>query len=301
MHAGLFFNFNGTAGVWRRRCIEDAGGWSDDTLTEDLDLSYRAQLRGWRFAYAEAVEAPGELPADFAALRSQQRRWTRGAIQTARKLLPGLWRSPLPPRVKLEALVHLTGNAVYPLLLGLGVLLLPVIASPPSLPRAAVWTLQSLVIALGVLPVCVFLAAGRAAAGGGALRIARDVMAALLLGIGLSLNNAGAALAGLGPRLGDWERTPKSGDVTGRPAPRPRRSPSRGVPGGGELALAAAFVGVGVLAWRAAHPAALAFIALLVAGLGGVGLGMVRERRAGGRAPARERLTGPPPGAPAAT
>ncbi|MGH7732025.1 MAG: glycosyltransferase, partial [Candidatus Eiseniibacteriota bacterium] len=182
MHAGLFFNFNGTAGIWRRACIEDAGGWSDDTVTEDLDLSYRAQLEGWRFEFDAAVEAPGELPGDVAALRSQQRRWTRGAIQTARKLLPRIWRAPLPRRVKWEAFVHLTGNIVYPLLLLLGLLLLPALLVPASLPPRVVWGIQAGVLALGVAPVCGFIAMGSWAAGGRTGRIAFDVVSALLLG-----------------------------------------------------------------------------------------------------------------------
>ena len=102
MRRGLFFNFNGTAGLWRRAAIEDAGGWSHDTLTEDLDLSYRAQLAGWRFVFEPAVVCPAELPADMQAFKSQQRRWAKGSIQTARKLLPVLWRSAAPARAKLE-------------------------------------------------------------------------------------------------------------------------------------------------------------------------------------------------------
>ena len=135
---GLFFNFNGTAGIWRRTCIEDAGGWSHATLTEDLDLSYRAQLAGWRFAYAPDVVVPAELPSDMAAFKSQQRRWARGSIQTARRVLPGLWRRDLPLAVKLEAFFHLTANAAYPLLLALGLLLLPVLLARPLLPPALV-------------------------------------------------------------------------------------------------------------------------------------------------------------------
>src|SRR6267142_5029075 len=105
--SGRFFNFNGTAGVWRRATIESAGGWQHDTLTEDLDLSYRAQLAGWRFVFDAEVIAPAELPADIEALKSQQRRWAKGSIQTARKLLPELLAAPLPLRVKLEGLLHL--------------------------------------------------------------------------------------------------------------------------------------------------------------------------------------------------
>ena len=277
MHAGLFFNFNGTAGIWRRSRIEDAGGWSDDTVTEDLDLSYRAQLEGWRFVFEDAVEAPGELPGDVAALRSQQRRWTRGAIQTARKLLPRIWRSRLPRRIKVEALIHLTGNLAYPLLLAVGLLLLPVLLGPASLPPAAVWTIQTGVLVLGVVPVCLFLGAGRRPTGGGPARIAGDVVGAVMLGIGLSVNNARAALEGLAVEAGDWERTPKTGDISGRPRPSGRYPSAHRLSGRTELLLAVWFAGVGVFAWNAGHAGAVPFAALLVAGLGSVGLGTFRS------------------------
>jgi cellulose synthase/poly-beta-1,6-N-acetylglucosamine synthase-like glycosyltransferase len=286
MHAGLFFNFNGTAGIWRRACIDDSGGWSHDTLTEDLDLSYRAQLRGWRFVFDSGVEAPAELPGDMEALKSQQRRWTKGSIQTARKLLPGVWRAPLPGRVKLEALFHLTSNVAYPLLLALGLLLLPVLLAPTSLPAVAVWAIQAGVVALGVVPVCVFLAVGRRVAGGSLSQVIRDVPSALVLGVGLSVNNALAVLEGLGPRVGDWERTPKTGDTAQRPAKDHRYPSARGLAGRSELALAAWFVGVSIFAWRAGHLGALPFTALLVVGFGSVGLGSLKaslvSRQAGG-------------------
>jgi cellulose synthase/poly-beta-1,6-N-acetylglucosamine synthase-like glycosyltransferase len=283
MNAGLFFNFNGTAGLWRRACIEGSGGWSHDTLTEDLDLSYRAQLAGWRFVFDDAVEAPAELPTDMEALKSQQRRWTRGAIQTARKLLPDVWRAPLPARVKVEAFVHLTSNVAYPLLLALGLLLLPVLLAPTSLPAAVVWAIQAGVVALGVVPVCVFLAVGRRAAGGGLGQVLRDVPSALVLGIGLSVNNARAVLQGMGARVGDWERTPKTGDTESRPAAGRRYRSSHGLAGRSELALAAWFVGVSAYAWRTGQLGALPFTALLVAGFGSVGVASLRASLASRR------------------
>lgn len=115
--AGCFINFNGTAGIWRRACIEDAGGWEHDTLTEDLDLSYRAQLRGWRLTYANDVEVPAELPPDMNALRSQQYRWAKGGIETALKLLGRLWGSDHPWRVVIEGTVHLTAHLAFPFIL----------------------------------------------------------------------------------------------------------------------------------------------------------------------------------------
>ena len=115
--AGCFVNFNGTAGVWRRECIVDAGGWQGDTLAEDLDLSYRAQLRGWRFLYIGDVEAPAELPRSLSGLRSQQFRWTKGGAEAAVKLLRPLWRSKYSTRTKIEGTLHLTGYLVYPALM----------------------------------------------------------------------------------------------------------------------------------------------------------------------------------------
>ncbi len=120
-----FFNFNGTAGVLRRRAIEDAGGWQHDTLTEDSDLSYRAQLKGWKFLYVPGIECPSELPVEMVAFQVQQARWAKGLIQVGKKILPRLLRAPLPWRIKTEAWFHLTANISYPLMLVLSVLLLP--------------------------------------------------------------------------------------------------------------------------------------------------------------------------------
>jgi cellulose synthase/poly-beta-1,6-N-acetylglucosamine synthase-like glycosyltransferase len=121
--SGRFFNFNGTAGVWRRSTIEDAGGWQHDTLTEDLDLSYRAQLKGWKFVYLPDVVSPAEVPVEMNAFKSQQHRWAKGSIQTARKLLPRILESDLPRHVKVEAFFHLTANFTYPLMILLTVLM----------------------------------------------------------------------------------------------------------------------------------------------------------------------------------
>lgn len=123
--SGVFFNFNGTAGVWRRAAIEQAGGWQHDTLTEDTDLSYRAQLKGWKFIYLQDVECPAELPVEMTAFKTQQARWAKGLIQTSKKILPRVLRSDQPLRVKLEAWYHLTANLSYPLMVVLSVLLLP--------------------------------------------------------------------------------------------------------------------------------------------------------------------------------
>ncbi|MBV8571068.1 MAG: glycosyltransferase, partial [Acidobacteriaceae bacterium] len=124
--SGLFFNFNGTAGILRRRTIDDAGGWQHETLTEDSDLSYRAQLKGWRFVYLPALECPSELPVETYGFQVQQARWAKGLTQVALKLLPRICRAKLPLRVKVEAFMHLTPNISYPLMIAVSMLILPV-------------------------------------------------------------------------------------------------------------------------------------------------------------------------------
>jgi cellulose synthase/poly-beta-1,6-N-acetylglucosamine synthase-like glycosyltransferase len=123
--AGVFFNFNGTAGMWRRQAIDEAGGWQHDTLTEDTDLSYRAQLKGWKFKYLQDVECPAELPIEMTAFKTQQARWAKGLIQVGMKILPTVMRSDAPKHHKLEAWYHLTANLSYPLMIVLSVLLMP--------------------------------------------------------------------------------------------------------------------------------------------------------------------------------
>jgi cellulose synthase/poly-beta-1,6-N-acetylglucosamine synthase-like glycosyltransferase len=123
--AGVFFNFNGTAGMWRRETISSAGGWQHDTLTEDTDLSYRAQMVGWKFKYLQDVECPAELPIEMTAFKTQQARWAKGLIQTGKKILPRVMKSDQPWHTKLEAWYHLTANISYPLMIVLSVLLMP--------------------------------------------------------------------------------------------------------------------------------------------------------------------------------
>jgi len=123
--SGRFFNFNGTAGIWRRAAIETAGGWEHDTLTEDTDLSYRAQLAGWKFLYLPHIVCPAELPVEMNSFKTQQARWAKGLVQTAIKLLPRILKSDQPWKIKAEAFFHLTANLSYPLMIVLSLLLLP--------------------------------------------------------------------------------------------------------------------------------------------------------------------------------
>ncbi len=210
-HAGgCFFNFNGTAGLWRRQAIEDAGGWEHDTLTEDLDLSYRAQLAGWKFHYLPDLVVSAELPAEINAYKSQQNRWAKGSVQTARKLLATVLRAPIPLRAKLEAFVHLTANGTYPLMVGLSALIFPAMA----LRRGdEAWKLLAFDLPLflaATVSVLVFYAVSQRHAGTeGWKRRLWQLPAVMGVGIGLAINNGRAVLAGLIHDGGVFHRTPK--------------------------------------------------------------------------------------------
>ncbi|MBI3733999.1 MAG: glycosyltransferase, partial [Chloroflexi bacterium] len=200
---GWFIGFNGSAGVWRKACIESAGGWQTDTLTEDLDLSYRAQLAGWTFKFLTDVVAPAEVPAQMDAYRRQQFRWAKGSVQTARKLLPALWRAPLAPAVKLQGTLHLTGYLMH---------LLMVVAFVLTVPVSLV---QSPVLAL--LPTLALTMVGPFGLYGTAVwRRSRSVLNLLgtlamlvVLGTGMSINNARAAVEALLGINSAFRRTPK--------------------------------------------------------------------------------------------
>ena len=125
--AGYFINFNGTSGVWRKECIFDAGNWEADTLTEDLDLSYRAQLKGWKFKYLTDFTTPSEVPSEINSLKSQQFRWTKGAIETARKMLFRVWAAKIPLKTKIMCTFHLTNNIVFPFILVACLLNMPIV------------------------------------------------------------------------------------------------------------------------------------------------------------------------------
>jgi len=273
--SGLFFNFNGSAGVWRACCIREAGGWQHDTLTEDLDLSYRAQLAGWRFIYLPEVEAAAELPADMNALKSQQRRWVKGSIQTARKILPGLWRSPLPVRVKLEATYHLSCNVAYPLMLVSALLLLPLLARPAHVNGALVIAANLALFLAGTVAASVFFVAGQRAAGWSWAEALRGLPLAMALGAGLSLNNTRAVLGALRPRVGEWERTPKYA-LACRGERRARYRVGGRFSGVPELLLGAYVLATLLAAWRQGHWVALPFLALVAGGFAFVGWSSMR-------------------------
>tara|TARA_Y100001001_G_scaffold133344_1_gene133505 strand:- start:730 stop:2235 length:1506 start_codon:yes stop_codon:yes gene_type:complete len=207
--SGRFFNFNGTAGIWRRETIEDAGNWQHDTLTEDLDLSYRAQVRGWRFIYLNHVEAPAELPVQISGLRSQRHRWTKGAVQTARKMLGRVWHSPVPLRAKIEATFHLTANFNYPLNLILSVLIFPAMLIRMKTGFEGFLVLDLPVFLCGTLSVYAYYLLAQRELG----RLNSDVFKSLpgliLMDTGLAVNNTKAVLEGFKRGTGEFVRTPK--------------------------------------------------------------------------------------------
>src|SRR5881394_1443345 len=209
--SGRFFNFNGTAGLWRRSCIEEAGGWQHDTLCEDLDLSYRAQLVGWKFIFLPDVITPAELPVDMNGFKSQQHRWTKGSIQTCKKLLPSIWRSDLSFAIKIEATAHLTSNFAYLLLACLCVLLHPSSGGPQT-GLARMLLLDVPIFMTASVSVAVFyICAQRELHPRTWMREILLLPCLLALGVGLSLNNARAVLEAVFNHKSDLTRTPKYG------------------------------------------------------------------------------------------
>jgi hypothetical protein len=210
---GRFFNFNGTAGVWRRTAIDKAGGWDSATLTEDLDLSFRAQLSGTRFAYLDHVEVPAELPDDINAFKTQQHRWAKGSLQTARRLLPSVWRADLPLAVKVDATLKLLQNTAF-LVLAVVVLTMPAVSlmramGAGPLERAA----DFFSLGLATLPVALHFLVAQRARGRSWLETIVAVPLALGLGGALSFNNARAAIEGISNTGSNvFVRTPKAGE-----------------------------------------------------------------------------------------
>jgi cellulose synthase/poly-beta-1,6-N-acetylglucosamine synthase-like glycosyltransferase len=207
---GTFFNFNGTAGVWRRRAIEEAGGWEHDTLTEDTDLSYRAQLCGWQFLYLPEIECASELPVEMNAFKAQQARWAKGLMQTAKKILPRILRSDAPWHVKAEAFFHLTGNISYPLMILLSTMLLPAM-----IVRFYQGWFQMLVIDLPLFLASTcsipsfYLVAQRELRPKTWWRTFLYLPFVMATGIGMSVRNAKAVLEAIVGHKSEFARTPK--------------------------------------------------------------------------------------------
>ncbi len=259
--AGLFFNFNGSAGMWRRACVEASGGWRADTLTEDLDLSYRAQLAGWRFVYRDDVRVPAELPARLRAVEVQQERWAQGGVQTARALLGDLWASRCRLPIKLEGTAHLIGHAAHPLTLALGVGLAALGYLGAARTGIPGWVHLA---ALGVatVPFVLFYGAAARLRGAPSRAVPRRVLEAMLLGLGLGIPLTGAVLRGLFGARTPFRRTPKRGFAPVRRYPAPGARAAAAVRIALGLSLAGAVANLALLG----VPGAIPFTGLFAAG-----------------------------------
>lgn len=206
------FNFNGTAGIWRTAAILDAGNWSADTLTEDLDLSYRAQLKGWELVYLNDQACPGELPADMNAFKTQQHRWAKGGIQVMKKMLPDVWRSDIERRHKVEATFHLSNNLAYfIMLIDTTFLLVPSLLIRENLQLPSIIWLDFPLLLFSSGGHLVYFYFGQVALGRSKLQALQNIPRMLLLGIQLAFNNAKAATEALIGYQSEFVRTPKVG------------------------------------------------------------------------------------------
>lgn len=210
--SGRFMNFNGTAGIWRRETIHDAGGWQHDTLTEDVDLSYRAQMAGWEFVYLPRLQCPAELPPEIHAYKSQQHRWTKGGMQCALKLLPKLFRSPAPFRVKVEAFFHLTSPLAYICMVVLMILFFPAFfvnvapLDPESL-EGFLWGVG--LFGLTSFSAATFFVASQQCRRRSVWRSIAEVPMLMALGLGMAISNSRAVLEALIGHDSPFVRTPK--------------------------------------------------------------------------------------------
>jgi cellulose synthase/poly-beta-1,6-N-acetylglucosamine synthase-like glycosyltransferase len=284
--SGRFFNFNGTAGIWRRVAIGDAGGWSHDTLTEDMDLSYRAQLKGWQFVYLPDVVSDAELPVEMNSFKSQQFRWAKGSIQVAKKLLPTIMRSRVPLGVKLEAFFHLTNNFAYPLLMLLSMLLLPNL-----LVRTRHGWREVLIIDLPLffgttLSIASFYVTSQREIDptwqrGGWRRTLKRLPLVMSLGIGLCINQTRAVIEALFVRnSGEFVRTPKHGVMQRfeRWTAKKYRASKTLIPAveilfAGYFAVAIAFAAIG------GHWVSMPFLAMFLVGFAYVGVLSLHQSR----------------------
>ncbi len=213
---GRFMSFNGTGGIWRKQTIADAGGWQHDTLTEDLDLSYRAQLRQWRFVFLPLLTSPAELPPEMNAFKAQQHRWTKGGAQTCVKMLPKVLLSDANWRVKLEAFFHLTSGAVYVLVVLLSLLIGPTLIAKLALrePQSD-WVLwfELVLFIIGFGSTTAFYVVSQHELLRSWWRSLSYVPTLMAVGIGIAFNNALAAVGGFFGGTGEFVRTPKFGEL----------------------------------------------------------------------------------------
>lgn len=272
--AGCYFNFAGTGGMWRRAAIEAAGGWQHDTLTEDLDLSYRAQMAGYRFVYRPDVLTPSELPEDMSALRAQQHRWAKGTVQTARKLLPTVMRhQPLSLHQRIESGFHMLPHFAYPLMMLLSILLLPALVLLPA-SDVSTMMLIDLPLCFGATgSIAAFYATAEVSQGRSAWGAVRRLPILIGLGAGMSPYLSRAVFSGMNQMAGEFVRTPKRGAGAGRY----RAATKLPFP---ELLLTVLCLASAVAAVETGHWFAAPFTLLFSWGYGYVALALLREQLA---------------------
>lgn len=273
---GYFLQFNGTGGIWRKSCIVDAGGWQPDTLTEDLDLSYRAQLRGWKVRYLESVDSPAELPIDLAGLKSQQFRWMKGGAETARKLFSRIWHSQATTGKKWQAFSHLFASSLFPFIFLLAVISVPFAFTYQYLSIHLGWLAFFFIALLGISG---FYFVGNVIPdwrkGSKLKSIVHFVLLYpifISLSMGLSLHNTIAVIQGLAGRKSAFIRTPKYNVIDNKPASdiqayKSRKLPRYTLPEGLCFLYFSGAIVLGVIAGK---PAFLVFHSLLALGFGGI-------------------------------
>ncbi len=210
----MFFNFNGTGGIWRKKAIFDGGGWEHDTLTEDLDLSYRVQMKGWKFIYLQDLVVPSELPVDITAFKNQQHRWAKGAIQTGKKLYKKILKSDVPLKVKIEAFFHLWANLAYLLMIPLSIAIFPTVVIRRDLGLAKLIIIDIPFILMATFSFSTFYLFSQKAVYKKWSDKIKFLPFISALGIGLSVNNSFAVLEALLGKKTEFVRTPKYGVKT---------------------------------------------------------------------------------------
>jgi cellulose synthase/poly-beta-1,6-N-acetylglucosamine synthase-like glycosyltransferase len=281
--AGYFFNFNGTAGILRRTMIDDAGGWQHDTLTEDSDLSYRAQLKGWRFVYLPGLDCPSELPVEMHGFQIQQSRWAKGLTQVAWKLLPAIWKSDIPRRTKLEAFLHLTPNFSYPLMIVIAALMLPVMIVRFYMGWMQMVFLDLPLIAASFWSISLFyVVAQRELYPKHWKRSILMLPMLMAVGVGLTIINTRAVLEALFGVETAFARTPKYaiGDRKMNLEVKKYRRRSGWLPYL-EIAVGSYFVGMMVFAVQTYNFLSLPFLALFVGGYYWAGFGTLYQEHQG--------------------
>jgi len=273
-----FFNFNGTAGIWRKETINNAGGWRADTLTEDTDLSYRAQIKGWKFIYRPDIGCPSEIPDNMGAFKVQQHRWAKGAIEVMRKLLPTIWAADIPRNTKIEASFHLTGNLSYLFMFIDSVFfLLPSVHIRESMGFNVLAWLDLPIFAFASLSHAWFFLSSQTQLYGRVIDKLFIMPALLATSIGLGVNNGRAVIEALVGYKTGFARTPKSGDQNSRVMKDSYRVNSQKWASYFELALSALYGAFTVLAILQSYWLVVPFLALFTSGFFYTGLSSVIE------------------------